>query len=141
MGVASPPGPQRPRPARHPARLAGRPAESPGGEALDLGGRPAEPPGGEALDLVAVVVAAEPGECDGDPAGLTPADHKILSSCREPVTVAEVASATALPISVVRVRLADLIRRGHATVQSQPPAGEQARSGLLNELLDRLRTV
>jgi hypothetical protein len=141
MGVASPPGPQRPRPASQPTRLAGRPAEPPGGEALDLGGRPAEPPGREALNLVAVVVAAEPGERDGDPAGLSPADHKILDSCREPVTVAEVASATALPVSVVRVRLADLIRRGQVIVESQPPPSEQARSGVLSELLDRLRTV
>jgi hypothetical protein len=125
MGVASPPGPQRPRPARLPTRLAGRPAE---------------PPGGDALDLVALVVAAEPGERDGDPAGLSPEDRTILDSCREPVTVAEVASATALPVSVVRVRLADLIRRGRVTLQAQPPAGEQARPGPLNELLDRLRT-
>jgi len=125
MGVASPPGPQRPRPARLPTRLAGNLAES---------------PAGEALDLVALVVAAESRERDGDPAAISPEDRRILGSCREPVTVAEVASATALPVSVVRVRLADLIQRGRVTLQAQSPAGEQARSGLLNELLDRLRT-
>jgi Protein of unknown function (DUF742) len=126
MGVASPPGPQRPHPAPLPTRLAGRPAE---------------PPGGEAMDLAALVVAAEPGERDANPAGLSPADRTILGSCREPVTVAEVALATGLPVSVVRVRLADLIRRGRVTLQAQPPAGEQAGHGLLNEVLDRLRTL
>jgi hypothetical protein len=125
MGVASPPGPQRPRPARLPTRLADNLAES---------------PVGQALDLVALIVAAESGEGDGDPAGISPEDRRILGSCREPVTVAEVASATALPVSVVRVRLADLIQRGRVTLQAHPPTGEQARSGLLNELLDRLRT-
>ena len=125
MGVASPPGPQRPHPAPLPTRLAGRPAE---------------PPGGEAMDLAALVVAAEPGERDADPAGLSPADGRILGSCREPVTVAEVALATGLPVSVVRVRLADLIRRGQVTLQAQPPAGEQPAAGILSDVLDGLRT-
>lgn len=122
MGAASPPGPQRPRPAR-------------------LAGRPAEPAGGEVLDLIALVAAAEPGERDGDQADLSPEDLRILGSCREPVTVAEVASVTALPISVVRVRLADLIRRGRATVQPQPPAVEPPGSRLLGAVLDGLRTL
>ena len=49
--------------------------------------------------------------------------------------------ATALPVSVVRVRLADLIRRGLVTLHSQPSAGEQAAPRLLNEVLDALRTL
>jgi Protein of unknown function (DUF742) len=126
MGVASSPGPQRSLQTRHPSRLAGRQAE---------------PAAGGALDLVALVAAAEPGERDGDPAGLDPEDRRILDSCREPVTVAEVASATALSVSVVRVRLADLIRRGRITLQSQPPAAEQPGPGLLGEVLDGLRTL
>jgi len=92
------------------------------------------------LDLVALVAAAEPGERGSDPAGLSLQDRKILGSCREPVTVAEVASATALPVSVVRVRLADLIRRGQVTLQAQPPAGEQPAAGILSDVLDGLRT-
>ena len=122
MGIASPAGPQRP----HPARLAGHPAE---------------PADGEVLDLVALVAAAEPGERGSDPAGLGLQDRRILGSCREPVTVAEVASATALPVSVVRVRLADLIRRGQVTLQAQPPVGEQPAPGILSDVLDGLRTL
>ena len=126
MGVASSPGPQRSLQTRHPSRLAGRQAE---------------PAGDGALDLVALVAAAEPGERDGDPAGLDPEDRRILDSCREPVTVAEVASATALPVSVIRARLADLIRRGRITLQSQPPVAEQPGPGLLGDVLDGLRTL
>jgi hypothetical protein len=125
MGEASPPGPQRPHPIRHSTRFTGRRAE------------PAE----EVLDLVAVVAAAQPTEMDGDSAALDPEDRRILGACRQPVTVAEVASATALPVSVVRVRLADLIRRGRITVQPAAPAGEQPGTGLLKELLRRLRTL
>ena len=126
MGVASSPGPQRPYPVRNPTRL---------------GGRRAEPADGDLPDLVALVAAVEPAEPDGDLAGLSPEDCRILGSCRERVTVAELASATALPVSLVRVRLADLIRRGRVTLQPQPPAGEQPGPGLLNEVLDRLRTL
>jgi hypothetical protein len=127
MGVASSPGPQRPYPVRDPTRLGG--------------GRRAKPADGDLPDLVALVAAVEPAEPDGDLAGLSPEDCRILGSCREPVTVAELASATALPVSLVRARLADLIRRGRVTLQPQPPAGEQPGPGLLNEVLDRLRTL
>ena len=126
MAVASSPGPQRSLQTRHPARLAGRQAE---------------PPGGEELDLVALVAVAQPGEGDGDPAGLGPEDRRILDSCRAPVTVADLASATALPVSVIRVRLADVIRRGLITRQSPPPAAEQPGPRLLGEVLDGLRTL
>ena len=126
MGAASSPGPQRSLQIRHPARLAGRQAE---------------PPGGEGLDLVALVAVAEPAERGGDPAGLGPEDREILDSCREPVTVADLAAATALPVSAVRVRLADLIRRGLIIPQSQPPAAGQPGPALLGEVLDGLRTL
>jgi hypothetical protein len=126
MGVASPPGPQRP---------------SPVGKPTWLGGRRAEPADAEVLDLIALVAAVEPGEPDADLAGLGPEDRTILGSCREPVTVAELAVATALPVSTVRVRLADLIQRGRVTLQPQPPAGEQPGPGLLNDVLDGLRTL
>jgi hypothetical protein len=126
MGVASSPGRQPPHPVRNPTRL---------------GGRQAEPASREVLDLVALVAAVEPTAHVGDPAPLSPEDRGILGSCREPVTVAEVAVATALPVSVVRVRLANLIRRGLVTLHSQPSAGEQAAPRLLNEVLDGLRTL
>lgn len=123
MGEPSPPGPQRPHLTRRATRFTGRRAE----------------PADEVLDLVAVVAAAPPGERDADPVGLGPEDRRILGACRQPVTVAEVASATALPLTVVRDRLAGLIRRDRITVQ--PPAGQQPGAGLLKELLRSLRTL
>jgi hypothetical protein len=126
MCVASSAGPQLPPPVGNPTWLGGRPAES-----ADA----------EVLDLVALVAAAEPAEHDSDPIGLSPEDRRILDSCREPVTVAEVAAATALPVSMVRIRLADLIQRGRVTRQPQPLAGEQPGPGLLNDVLDGLRTL
>jgi predicted Rossmann fold nucleotide-binding protein DprA/Smf involved in DNA uptake len=93
------------------------------------------------MDLLALVAAVEPAEPDGDPAGPGPEDRRILDSCREPVTVAEVAAATALPVSRVRVRLADLIQRGRVTLQPQPPTGEEPGPGLLTDVLDGLRTL
>jgi Protein of unknown function (DUF742) len=126
MGVASSPGPQLAPPVGSPTWL---------------GGRPAEPADAEVLDLVALVAAAEPAEPGSDLTGLGPEDRRILDSCREPVTVAEVAAATALPLSMVRVRLADLIQRGRVTLQPQSLAGEQLGPGLLNDVLDGLRTL
>jgi hypothetical protein len=126
MGIASPPGPQRPHPVSSPAWM---------------GARGAEPADAEVLDLVALVAAVELAEPEGDPAGLSPEDGLILGSCRAPVTVAEVAAATALPVSMVRVRLADLIQRGRVSLQPQPPAGEQPGPRVLNDVLDGLRTL
>lgn len=125
MCVASSPAPQLPPPVGNPTWL----------------GRPAESADAEVLDLVALVAAAEPAEPDSDLTGLSPEDRRILDSCREPVTVAEVAAATALPVSTVRVRLADLIQRGRVTRQPQPLAGEQTAPGLLSDVLDGLRTL
>lgn len=126
MGAASSPGPQIPPPAGSPTWPGDRPAES-----ADA----------EVLDLVALVAAAEPAEPGSDLTGLGPEDRRILDSCREPVTVAEVAAATALPVSIVRVRLADLIQRGRVTLQPQLLPGDQLGSGLLNNVLDGLRTL
>jgi Protein of unknown function (DUF742) len=125
MGVASSPDRQPPHPVRNPTRL---------------GGCQAEPARREVLDLVALVAAVEPTAHVGDPAPLGPEDRGILGSCREPVTVAEAAVATALPVSVVRVRLAALIRR-----PGRPPGAAVRRRAdrprLLNEVLDGLRTL
>jgi hypothetical protein len=66
MGVASSPGPQRPAPVGNPTWL---------------GGRRAEPTDAEVLDLVALVAAFEPADPDGDLAGLSSDDRRILDSC------------------------------------------------------------
>src|SRR5580692_4225084 len=77
------------------------------------GGR-TEPATGEMLDLISIV--ARSGAGDRDQAGLSPECRKILALCGNPVTVADVASDTALPLGVVRVLLADLLVQGRLTV-------------------------
>ena len=100
------------------------------------GGR-TEPATGEILDLIAIVVAAR----TGDLTGLSPEHRKILSLCGQPVTVADVASDTGLPLGVVRVLLADLLVQGRLTVMRQQQAGERPSADLLEEVLHGLRAL
>ncbi|HUZ24224.1 MAG TPA: DUF742 domain-containing protein [Streptosporangiaceae bacterium] len=107
------------------------------------GGR-TEPADGEMLDVIAVVVAAVPAEPDGkteDPAPLVPEYLRILSLCRQPTTVADLASDTALPLGVIRVLLADLTAQGRITVVPQRPVDEQPSADLLREVLHGLRAL
>ncbi len=106
------------------------------------GGR-TEPAGGEMLDIIAVVVAvraASAGEAD-EPGGLVPEHRKILRLCRQPITVADLASDTALPLGVIRVLLADLTTQGRITLLPQRPADEQPSADLLREVLHGLRAL
>ncbi len=104
------------------------------------GGR-TEPVDGEALDLIAVVVATGRIEKGGEPATLTPEHRRILRLCKRQVTVADVASETALPVGVVRVLLADLMAQGAITVVRQRPAGQRAGNDVLQEILNGLRAL
>jgi hypothetical protein len=104
------------------------------------GGR-TEPAGGEVLDLIAVIVASRQAAGAGHPAILSPEHRRILSLCQRPVTVADVASDTTLPVGVVRVLLADLIAAGQLTVLPQRPASEQPSADLLKEVLHGLRAL
>jgi hypothetical protein len=103
------------------------------------GGR-TEPAGGDVLDLVAVLVAVGGGQT-GDPLALAPEHRQILNLCQQPVSVADLASATTLPVGVVRVLLADLIGQGRVTVPPQQAPGEQPSTELLKEILHGLRAL
>jgi uncharacterized protein DUF742 len=104
------------------------------------GGR-TEPTSGAVLDLIAAVVASGPSRGADDSARLSPEHRRILGLCQRPATVADVASATALPVGVVRVLLADLILQGRISVLPQRPAGEQPSADLLKEVLHGLRAL
>lgn len=106
------------------------------------GGR-TEPADGEVLDLVAVVVAADRADgASDDPLRLTPEHRKILSLCQRPVTVADIASDTGLPVGVVRVLLGDLILHEAVTVvRNKPPAVQLPGNDVLKEILDGLRAL
>src|SRR5580693_9254813 len=103
------------------------------------GGR-TEPADGEVLDLITIVVEAGHGGA-GDPIDFSPEHRRIVSLCRRPATVADVASDTALPLGVVRVLLADLIQSGRIKVLPQRPAGQQPSTDLLREVLHGLRAL
>lgn len=103
------------------------------------GGR-TEPAGGQLLDLVALV-AASGKAAEDEPSGLAPEHRKILGLCVRPVTVADVASDTGLPLGVVRVLLADLIENGWISVLPQRPPGEQPSPEMLREVLNGLNSL
>jgi hypothetical protein len=104
------------------------------------GGRTA-PAAGEVLDLIAIVSATDTGARESDAIDLSPEDRRILSLCRRPVTVTDVAAGTELPLGVVRVLLADLIARGRIAVVPQRRAGDQPSTDLLKEVLHGLRAL
>ncbi len=104
------------------------------------GGR-TEPAEGEVLDLITIIVDAGRGSVDADPIDFSPEHRRIVTLCRRPATVADVASDTALPLGVVRVLLADLIQSGRIKVLPQRQAGQQPSTDLLREVLHGLRAL
>ena len=101
------------------------------------GGR-TQPKGQARLDLIDYVVRTS-RPADGHPA--TPERSQLLQLCRRPITVADLASATAIPLGLVRVLLADLINDGLVTVRAQAPAGPLSDTGLLQKVLDGLHAL
>jgi hypothetical protein len=104
------------------------------------GGR-TEPADGEVLDLIAVIVDSGAPEGADDQIGLSPEHRRIMGLCRQPATLADVASDTALPLGVVRVLVADLMQQGRINVLPQRPADEQPSAELLKEVLHGLRAL
>ncbi|MFJ8017291.1 DUF742 domain-containing protein [Streptomyces sp. NPDC096339] len=92
--------------------------------------------GSDAFDLVTLVIA----ECDPVP-GMQSEHAAILRLCRFPTAVVEVAAELGLPVSIVRILLADLhatgrisARHPRATAHSllDPDILEQVLVGLRN---------
>jgi hypothetical protein len=103
------------------------------------------------LDLVTLVVAlrddlawADPYGADphgADPHWAEPEHRQILRLCRQPVSVAEVAARTSLPISVVKVLLGDLIEHRQLIFRS-PSVETQARDPqFLQAVLNGIRDI
>lgn len=94
---------------------------------------------GRPLDLIAVVVGYPPSTADR--IWLEPEHLRLLARCRRPITVADLASDTGLPLGVVRVLLGDLRDRGLAAV-SDPARSEYARDeAVLRMVLDELHSL
>jgi hypothetical protein len=103
------------------------------------GGR-TEQDDGRVLDLIAIVVAQDAGLWGGT-ADLIPEESLMLGLCQRPVTVTDVASSSGLPLGVVRILLADLIRQGRVTVLRSRRPGDVPNPELLKEVLHGLRAL
>jgi hypothetical protein len=94
---------------------------------------------GRPIDLVAVVVGMP-----SPPAArrwLEPEHLRLLAGCRRPITVADLASDTNLPLGVVRVLLGDLIDGGLAQVNTPAPAEFAQDEAVLRMVLDELYSL
>ncbi|POX39264.1 DUF742 domain-containing protein [Streptomyces sp. Ru73] len=76
------------------------------------------------------------------PAGLRPEALRLLALLRPgALTLAETASHLRLPVSVVKVLVADLVDAGHLHARSPIPEAEQIDRQILERVLDGLRTL
>ncbi|GAA4800008.1 DUF742 domain-containing protein [Streptomyces ziwulingensis] len=91
------------------------------------------------FDLVTLVVReSEPT------AGMQSEHARILTMCRHPTAVVEVAAELRLPITVVRILLGDLLDMGRITARHPRAARSVAElpdSALLKEVLHGLRNL
>jgi hypothetical protein len=101
------------------------------------GGR-TRPRVGLRFDLIDVITPTgrQPG-----PPPVSPEGRRILELCARPATVADLASALALPLGVVRVLLGDLVHDGLADVRVAAPAGSVTDQGLLARVLAGIRAL
>ena len=70
--------------------------------------------------------------------GLDAEHRRIVVSCRNPLSVAEIAAAVALPLGVVRVLLADLDAAGFITVRE---SGRTTSRATVERLLEGLHAL
>jgi hypothetical protein len=95
-------------------------------------------PSGETFDLICLVSASfglQPEALD-----LEPEHEKVLSRCRIPVSVADLASDLDLPLGVIRVLLADLRDQGLVLIHRPAPA-RLTDPRILREVADGLRRL
>ncbi len=98
-----------------------------------------QPAGEIPLGLVDVLVST--GAQDPDAFRPSPEQRRILRLCRQPVTLADLASDLDLPIGVVRVLASDLAQHGMVEVARAAPAEPAANARLLREVLNGLRAL
>jgi hypothetical protein len=90
------------------------------------------------LDLATQIIVAR---TDVDRSDLEPEHEEILTLCRRPLAVAEIASRMNIPLFVAKVLIGDLIDRGALEagrrVQDSPPPDLR----LMEQILDRLQAL
>ena len=95
--------------------------------------------GGEPIDVVSVVVGDAPATSDRH--WLDQEHLRLLTRCREPIVVADLASDLDLPLGVVRVLIADLRERGLVTVHAPEPPTDIHDERILRTVLDELHLL
>lgn len=87
------------------------------------------------FDLVTLVIAGSTRL-----SGLSPEKRRVMELCQGgALSVAEVAAHLALPVSVTKVLLSDLVDSGHILTRATVAEPEQPDDRLLREVLDGLR--
>ncbi|MCF6524808.1 DUF742 domain-containing protein [Streptomyces sp. JJ36] len=90
------------------------------------------------LDLVTLLTAGD----DLPLTGLSPEKRRLVELCRPgALSVAEVAGHLALPVSVVKVLVADLMDSGHLATRAPVPSAMPSDARILQEVLDGLRSL
>lgn len=74
-------------------------------------------------------------------APVEPECQDILAHCAQPIAVAEVASATGLPLGVLRILLADLLDRGLVVVHTETVRSGRSKTELLRSIIDGIREL
>jgi Protein of unknown function (DUF742) len=95
-------------------------------------------PSGPVLDVVEVVMAENLS--DAQLQWLPPEHRLLLELCGSPITVADLASETGLPLGVVQVLLSDLHRQGLVGV-IKPTKGSPVDESVLKSVLEGLRAL
>ncbi|MQY03368.1 DUF742 domain-containing protein [Actinomadura macrotermitis] len=104
------------------------------------------------FDLVALIVTRDapgvPDEHRAGPGGAPqpqwapdPEHEMILSLCRTPLSVVEIASELELPLGVVRVMLGDLLDRSLIEVRRPAPVAQFPSERVLKEVIDGIRAL
>jgi hypothetical protein len=101
------------------------------------GGR-TRPRGERYFELLDIVACTGP---PGETAAASPERVQILDLCHTPVTVADVASVTGLPLGVVRVLLGDLVAERLVEVRTRAPRGRVTDRRLLQQVLNGLQAL
>lgn len=101
------------------------------------GGR-TRPRGERYFDLVDVVARSRK---QADTSFFDAERSRILDLCRDPITVADLASTIGLPLGVVRVLLDDLVHDGLIEVRTAAPRERVTDKHLLRQVLDGLHTL
>ncbi|MFC5184846.1 DUF742 domain-containing protein [Actinomadura harenae] len=78
---------------------------------------------------------------DGHAGALDPEHEMILSLCRTPLSVVEIASDLELPLGVVRVLLGDLLDRSLVRVRRPAPVAQFPGERVLKEVIDGIRAL